>query len=417
MTTRNSLLRKIGSLPPPTKLVLEDQDAYDIMRRMMLKHKSCGCDYDKISEDFDFADTYTVCNKLWEFCKNNLDYQEESANHQFISSPQTLLTRGYCDCKGYALFIGGVLDSLNRHGHNIKWQYRFASDNPKTEIPGHVFIVVNDDGNEIWIDPVLNQFNQSHYFPYYEDKKIKAPAKVAGCGCGCAGSIGATTAQTGQMIIKIAPLLATVPVVGWVAGAAAEVIGGIISVVGSKWNQSPDVRWLAQLFEFFALGNKTATSDNKISEADVPTAQAFFSIVLGVPIGGRKDFNILQSGDGNTNTPTNQTAQQRAQNYLNWKGLPAGSVSLDQATQAANIAAGLNPQKFSAGSWAALTPATSTISKDPETSSTLYVNPSGSLTDSATGGGSIATGSLITDSHKKILILAALVGAAFLIIK
>lgn len=393
-------------------MVVDDQDAWDIMSRMMLKHKSCACDYSKIASDFEGDSTYAIASNLWNFCKNNLQYKEESIHRQYVSSPQTMLSRGYCDCKGYALFIGGVLDALNRKGYAIRWKYRFASDDPKTEIPGHVFIVINDDGSEIWVDPVLSQFNEDHYFFSHQDRKVAA--KVAGCGCGCAGeAIGATTSQTGTAIIKITASLAPIPVYGWIATAAGAIVGGIISIVGSKWNQSDDVRWLIQLYQYFVVGQKTVTSDHLVNEALTQTAQAYFSVVTGVPIGGRKDLNILQSGDGNTNTPTGQTPESRATNYLNWKGL-TGKIPMDNVVQAANIAARLN---FSApaGSWASLTPAPSTIVKDdagnvelPGTSAT-YVNAAGQLVSPVQSSAGIG--------GNKMILIAAAAAIALILIK
>ena len=410
--TRGYLLKKIGSPLPMEKMVVADQDAYDIINRMMLKHKSCAKYYDRIAADFQGADIYDTAEKIWTFCKNNIRYDEESIDRQEVSSPQTILTRGHSDCKGYALFVGGVLDALNRMGWNIKWKYRFASDDPENETPGHVFIVAKDEaGREIWIDPVLHSFNQDHWFPYYQDKKISVqPAAVGFCyDCGEGETIGATTSQTGQMIMKIAPALAYVPVVGWIASAAGVIIGGIISIVGSKWNQSPDVRWLIQLFEYYVKGNAGATSDNHIqTEADTQPAQAFFSVVLGVPIGGRKDFNILQSGDGNTNTPTGQTAAQRAANYLAFKNL-AGSITIDQATQAAEIAGQLNPNGLKPGAWAGLVPAPAVIDKTQAAAPNYYVNQSGQLTNPA--------GAVVQPAGNKLILLAAGAAILFIIIK
>jgi hypothetical protein len=403
---RNYLLKKIGAELPQARMVVDDQDAWDIMNRMLLKHKSCACDYSKIAPDFEVGDTYDICRALWDFCKKNIAYSEESINKQYVSSPQTILTRGYCDCKGYALFIGGILDALNRVGYNIKWKYRFASDDLENEIPGHVFIVVEDRAQEIWVDPVLNSFNEDHFFPYWQDRKIAA--KVAGCGCGSA--LGATTQQTGLAIIKISAALAPVPVVGWIIGAAGAVVGGIISIVGSAWTQSDDVRWLIQLFQYYVQGTKSVTSDHLTNEGLTQAAQGYFSVVLGVPIGGRKDLNILQSGDGNTNTPTGQTATERATNYLNFKNL-TGKIPLENAVAAANIAATLN---FSgaAGSWAGLTAAPSTIQKDsaggpaPVASGT-YVNSAGQLVNPA----AVSVGS------NKFILFAAAAAIALILIK
>ncbi len=398
--TRSSLIRKIGAPAPKERLLLADQDAYDIMSRMMQKHKDCACYYSKIASDFEASSIEGVARKLFDFCKDNITYNEEKISKQYISSPQTILSRGFSDCKGFALFCGGVLDALNRKGWNIKWFYRFASDDIENEIPGHVFIVIIDQGAEMWLDPVLNYFNQDHDFPYWQDRRVSA--KIAGCGC---DGIGATTAQTGETLMALAPALATVPVAGWIAGAAAEIVGGIVTILGSKWNQSPDVRWLIQLYEYFALGKSGVTSDNKIlTEADTQPAQAFFSVVLGVPIGGRKDFNILQSGDGNTNTPTGQSPTVRAQNYLAWKGFTTQQIPLQTVIDAAVIAASL-PLGASAGGWAGLLPAPSTISQQAATSPTLLVNQSGVLTT--------PQGVPVSSNHNFILLAAA---AAILLI-
>lgn len=390
MNRRQVLKHIVGSDMPRVKVV-ENQTVPDIMKLIKHKHAKTAADYDAIAEMFWKGNVYDTAEALFNFCKENIAYSVESEETQTISQPKIILTRGKGDCKHYSLFIGGVLDALTRLGHPIDWVYRFASYNPLNDTPGHVFIVIKESGGEIWIDPVLDSFDYHKLFFYATDKKITAtkPAAMSGIilphrpgfrrpglsqikGFGVlmdqartAGlSIGATTSQTGTAIMKVAPALAAVPVVGWIAGAAAEVVGGIISIVGSQWAQSPDVRWLTQLFEYYVKNIPSATSDNKTNPADDHLAQAYFSVVLGVPIGGRKDFNILQSGDGNTNTPTGQTAQQRAQNYLNWKGFTSGQIPLSDAINAANIAANLNPNNYQAGGWANLTASPWVVSQD-----------------------------------------------------
>lgn len=221
--TRASLIRKIGTPPPPQQLILADQDAYDIIQRMMLKHKNCACDYSKIARDFEGRDVYEVAENLFNFCKTNIQYREEKISKQYVSSPQTILQRGYCDCKGYALFCGGVLDALNRQGWKIKWVYRFASDDIKNEIPGHVFIVITDGGHEIWLDPVLNYFNQDHYYPHYQDKRISVARAIAGCG-EAIGDVGVRATSPGGSSIAMWPVpppagstvIANIP--GWPVG-------------------------------------------------------------------------------------------------------------------------------------------------------------------------------------------------------
>lgn len=372
---------------PPSRafVVVENQTVTDIMNLIRYKHEKHARDYDKIADFFWTGTVEGTAKKLFDWCRNNIKYKVENEERQTVSSPQKILIKQQGDCKHYASFIAGVLDALDRQGKKIDWYYRFASYNPFDDNPGHVFVIVKKGGKEIWIDPVLEKFNYQKPFQYAIDKKVKTAVMSGINGYGyvdvmpkrsrlglsamsavdCVrasnnNAVGSSTAQTGQLIMKVAPTLAAVPVVGWIAGAAGTIVGGIISVIGSKWNQSPDVRWLIQLYQFYVLNQPGVTSDNKTTESLSQQAQAFFSVVLGVPIGGRKDFNILQSGDGNTNTPTNQTSAQRAANYIAWKGLQ-GKIDPAQAQEAAEIAATLNPQKFKAGGWAGLTAAPSVI--------------------------------------------------------
>jgi hypothetical protein len=80
------------------------------------------------------------------------------------------------DCKHYASFINGIMDSLKRKGYPVDWKYRFANYRYGNYAPGHVFSVVNDNGNEIWIDPVLSYFDEKKAYVSKIDKKISGMA-------------------------------------------------------------------------------------------------------------------------------------------------------------------------------------------------------------------------------------------------
>lgn len=405
---RNYLIKKIGSPPPPESKVKDDQDAYDIITRMMIKHKKCACDYDKIASEFSAQDVYSVAEKIWNFCKKNLAYDEENIQRQNVSSPQTILQRGHCDCKGYALFIGGILDALNRQGWKIKWKYRFASDDLLNDIPGHVFVVITDAGHEIWVDPVLGEFNQDHYFPYYEDRKVSAPAAVTGCSCGTAvGSVS----STGALIMKVSPSLAYIPVIGWAAAIVGTVGGFFLSVFGSKYNTSTGVRWLTQRYQFYVLNQPSVTSDQKVSESYNAPSQAWFSTVLGVPIYDQYRYHALHGSDPNTGKMIpGITREQRALNYL--QSAPdavAGGVTYDQA-----LAATYEADKFiepgAPGSWAGFTAASALIDDSQTQAPNLYVDQNGNLTTPA--GAPVAT-----TQHNNLILLAAGAAILFLLLK
>jgi hypothetical protein len=284
-------------------------------------------------------------------------------------------------CSG-GLFIGGVLDALNRIGYNIKWKYRFASDDMFSDIPGHVFIVVTDNGHEIWVDPVLSQFNQDHYFPYYEDRKIKAPAKVAGCGCAAPIAIGVTEKQAGQALMKLAPSLAAVPV----AALAVEAAGVILNFFGDNFIYSSDVRGLIQKYQYFVQGNAAVNQASKADQSLKDKAQAWFSLVLGVPIYDDLRYDALRGEDHSTfsDLPNRWDYNARVQKYKSF-----GQVESSQpdavVLQAAYIADTLDDRTGGAyptrpGAWAGALPAASVIDQDPNAQPTMYVDQYGNLT-------------------------------------
>jgi len=162
--TRSQLL---AILPPPTgkeTIVSQCQSVEDIMDEVVQAHLLFRGDYDKIAGKFMGG---SVCKNLYDFCRMNLRYVVESEDLQTTRSPAILLSMGYCDCKGYAGFVAGVLDALNRMGKGkYNWCYRFANYDSTEDVPGHVFVVVcKPDGSEIWIDPVLDGFNKRQPVP------------------------------------------------------------------------------------------------------------------------------------------------------------------------------------------------------------------------------------------------------------
>jgi hypothetical protein len=375
---------------------------------MVIKHKKCAADYDKIAADFESDSVYEIAEKLWNFCKKNIAYDEETINRQNVSSPQTILQRGHCDCKGYALFIGGVLSALERRGYKINWKYRFASDDIFNNIPGHVFVVITDQGHEIWVDPVLGEFNQDHYFPYYQDRKIRMPAAVAGCGCPVA--MGATTKQTGQALMKLAPALAEVPV----AALAVEAAGVLLNFFGDDFIYSSDVRGLIQKYQYFVQGNAAVTQSSKADQTLKDKAQAWFSLVLGVPVYDDLRYDALRGEDHATfsDLPNRWDYNARIAKYKSF-GQAETSQPDSAVLAAAYIADKLDDRTAGAyptrpGAWAGALPAAAVINSDPNAQPNMYVDQYGNLTTPA--------GAPITGKNNLIL-LAAAAAIAYLLLK
>jgi len=182
---KNLLLGRLKSFGGNSKMLVRDQQVPDIISAMLSAHKMYASEYDKISKDFYSGDGVQTAKKLFEFLKKNVRYKIESDQAQRIMSPAAILSLGKNDCKNYALFIMGVLDSLKRKGLiNNKIYYRFASYRLLDEIPHHVFAVIQDQqGNEFFIDPVLSKFNERKTYYHKIDKKPSMPLySVSGIG-------------------------------------------------------------------------------------------------------------------------------------------------------------------------------------------------------------------------------------------
>ena len=112
----------------------------------------------------------------------------KATNNQTLRSPSAIVALPG-DCKSYALFANGVLDSLNRKGiFQVPLAFRFAGYKDTTREPQHVFAVMYPGTKkEIWIDPVLNRFNEKRQPSFYKDKKIKM-ALIALSGVGYSAS-------------------------------------------------------------------------------------------------------------------------------------------------------------------------------------------------------------------------------------
>jgi hypothetical protein len=184
---RIALLGRLTPFEKQRKLLVRDQQVPDIMTAMLKAHNQYKNEYDKISQDFYAGDGIQTAKKVFKFLKQNVRYKIESDQSQRIMSPSALLalaSDGF-DCKGYALFSMGVLDSLKRKGLiNNDLNFRFASYKLLDEIPHHVFVVIKDrNGNEYFVDPVLSRFNERKTYFHKIDKKPNMPLyQVSGIG-------------------------------------------------------------------------------------------------------------------------------------------------------------------------------------------------------------------------------------------
>jgi hypothetical protein len=172
---KNILLGKLTPFSNQRRLLVNEQQVKDIVSAMLDAHKKYASEYDKISNYFYAGGAVQTAKKVFEFLKKSVKYTIDSEASQKIMSPSAIICVGRNDCKNYALFIVGILDSLRRKGKfKNKVFYRFASYKLLDEIPHHTFaVVIDDQGNEIFVDPVLSSFNERKTYFHKIDKDPK----------------------------------------------------------------------------------------------------------------------------------------------------------------------------------------------------------------------------------------------------
>ena len=184
MVSKSAVLKKLAPFNNYKRVVSSDQTVTDIIDGIVDTHYQWQKEYDKISDYFVGESELETARNIWNFLKSNVPYYIESTSNQTLRSPSAIVAMPG-DCKSYALFANGVLDSLNRKGIlQVPLAFRFAGYKDSTREPQHVFAVMYPGTKkEIWIDPVLARFNEKRQPSFYKDKKIKM-ALIALSGVG-----------------------------------------------------------------------------------------------------------------------------------------------------------------------------------------------------------------------------------------
>lgn len=172
------LLNSLSPYKGKKYLIKKNQSVNDIIKAITEAHDKHRAEYKKICREFLGNNKRQTAKNIWVFLKKYVPYNEEPEHNQTIKSPAAIIVTGmynteYNDCKNYSLFAAGILQGLNDLGYKIPFCYRFASYNIFDKTPGHVFVVVDPGTDkEIWIDPVLKEFDYKKPYQYAKDKKM-----------------------------------------------------------------------------------------------------------------------------------------------------------------------------------------------------------------------------------------------------
>jgi|ERR1700722_4495666 len=428
MSGRNSIIRTLPAPVGNSILIEENQSVSDIISTIVYAHKKNAPFYDKIAARFAGATLEDTCENIFDFCKQNIPHETETEDLQTVKSPQRILKDssdgiGH-DCKHYASFSGGVLDALRRQGKKISWCYRFASYRLFDSIPGHVFVVVKNRGKEIWIDPVLDYFDERRSPTFSIDKNVMSQVgaasmgSVLGAGRGD-NSTAATLKTIGGTICAVAPTVAACIPVGTVVAAVAEIVGFAATFLGgifaSKYAYSSQVDWLCVYYQRLVLGDPNAKGDHittGLNEQYVPAAQMWFGAVGGVPIWDMLRYHALAGTDPNSDAKLNNTVAQRVAAYQAFGSVEA-AVPYAAVENAVNIFSSLNDQP-GVGGWANLPPANIVLQQEGLTAEQAIQQAAPVLTGS--NPGALPTTTIWTTIEGSPYMVPLLIGGAALLL-
>jgi hypothetical protein len=107
-----------------------------------------------------------------------------------------------------------------------------------------------------------------------------------------------------------------------IASAIVSMLPGLVAFfkgIFGNYQYSTDVRWLTQQYQYYVLGDGSATgthSSTGINEKFVPEAQTWFTAVLGVPIYDRQRLHALMGTRVSDGASLNISDDQKVANYL-----------------------------------------------------------------------------------------------------
>jgi hypothetical protein len=324
-------------------IVKGEQRTDDIIIQVLRAHLRCKKDYDLITRFFEGG---SVPKKLFDFCKKQLNYNEEPGADQTTRSPAGILelseTVGV-DCKHYAGWIAGVLDALNRRGHDFKWKYRFVSYTQKRKAD-HVYVILNDD---LWLDPTpLKAKDGTYYKRNFNDRyaipvwildlkpdemlshlsgvhyEVTEDSQKNGCmGRGKGDSVNGLLDAALGAASGVASLLPDGGLKNFLTSIVSNPTGAILNLIKGKKYTSGNYA-LGEMYMRNILGMSQIQKRGDVGDEYVPQAWQFFTLALGIEIGANDHLDRLYES---------------AQSYINYMSPQIGAQNINpEAVQRAH---------------------------------------------------------------------------------
>lgn len=104
------------------------------------------------------TDMETLRN-VYDFVRRNIRYERDQEGHEVVNTPGCTLKYKKGDCKSMSVMVGSLLRSL---GYQFGYKTAFYdSDEPQQ---GHIYSVVDLNGQQVVVDPVHHTFNREESY-------------------------------------------------------------------------------------------------------------------------------------------------------------------------------------------------------------------------------------------------------------
>ena len=126
-----------------------------------------------IKENFKGKNPLMSCFNVYNYCRNYIKYNKESANLQTAKTLSRILSDkkngySYGDCKHYTIFCSSILRALG-----IKTHLRLISQNFYNAEPTHIYCVAIINGKEVIVDGCMKSFDNEAQYKYKYNLNIK----------------------------------------------------------------------------------------------------------------------------------------------------------------------------------------------------------------------------------------------------
>lgn len=145
------------------RIIIQDgalEDTLELMKKVVWKYLS---DTKKVSQKLKTESTFQTAQNIWEFLYHHIQYKLDQKGLEQLRRPARSWAERQMgiDCDCFSIFASSILTNLQ-----IPHSFRVARYD--ADYFQHVYVVLDDKGKEIIIDPVLSRFD---YEKAYTQKK------------------------------------------------------------------------------------------------------------------------------------------------------------------------------------------------------------------------------------------------------